>query len=236
MKSQIKISAKSLGELALPSFCPRCFWLKLHAQKLPFQIFPGIFSSIDSYSKKVTRAHFECHGDLLRWFKEFGLEGEPVKVPHYRQFQVQEEKSGVLLSGSPDEILHLKDGSYAILDYKTSKFSKTQDSLYPMYETQLNAYAYIGLHNGFSPISQLVLVYYEPITDMTDQQIEQLIHEEGFDMIFLGNLRSVDLNVAMIEPMLGEVRRLFDQASPPQGREGCPDCQSLDQLVELLSL
>ena len=48
-RMQLRISAKSLGELALPDFCPRCFWLKTKARgKLPFQIFPGIFSSIDA--------------------------------------------------------------------------------------------------------------------------------------------------------------------------------------------
>jgi len=44
--SELCISAKNLGEVALPDFCPRCFWLKLHARQLPFQIFPGIFSAI----------------------------------------------------------------------------------------------------------------------------------------------------------------------------------------------
>ena len=46
--SELCISAKTLGEPVLPDFCPRCFWLKLHARQLPFQIFPGIFSSIDA--------------------------------------------------------------------------------------------------------------------------------------------------------------------------------------------
>jgi len=27
--SQLRISPETLGELALPDFCPRCFWLKL---------------------------------------------------------------------------------------------------------------------------------------------------------------------------------------------------------------
>jgi hypothetical protein len=54
MTTQIRISAKNLGELAMPSFCPRCFWLKLRLNnRLPFQIFPGIFSSIDSYTKTI---------------------------------------------------------------------------------------------------------------------------------------------------------------------------------------
>jgi len=47
--NQLIISAKNLGELAMPDFCPRCFWLKTHAKQLPFQIFPGdLHSSIDA--------------------------------------------------------------------------------------------------------------------------------------------------------------------------------------------
>ena len=43
----IRISAKNLGKLALPDHCPRCFWLQLRIGfKLPFQVFPGIFSSL----------------------------------------------------------------------------------------------------------------------------------------------------------------------------------------------
>jgi len=39
--SQLRIFPKTLSELTLPDFCPRCFWLKLHIRQLPFQIFPG---------------------------------------------------------------------------------------------------------------------------------------------------------------------------------------------------
>jgi len=55
-ESMFHISAKTLGELALPDFCPRCFWLKLHAKHIPYQIFPGIFSSIDAYTTRVVHA------------------------------------------------------------------------------------------------------------------------------------------------------------------------------------
>ena len=51
--TKLRISAKNLGVLSLPNFCPRCFWLKTHAKQLPFQIFPGIFSSINAYTKRV---------------------------------------------------------------------------------------------------------------------------------------------------------------------------------------
>ncbi len=61
--SQFRISAKNRGELAFPDFCPRCFWLRTKAKnKLPFQIFPGIFSSIDAYTKRVVHAWIDQNG------------------------------------------------------------------------------------------------------------------------------------------------------------------------------
>ena len=50
---ELRISAKTLGELAVPDFCPRCLWLKTHARQLPFQIFPGIFSPIGIFEGRV---------------------------------------------------------------------------------------------------------------------------------------------------------------------------------------
>ena len=54
----LQISAKDLGALAMKGFCPRCFWIQRRT-RLPWQIFPGIFSSIDSYSKKVVHGQFD---------------------------------------------------------------------------------------------------------------------------------------------------------------------------------
>jgi len=65
--TQLRISAKNLGELARPEFCPRCFWLRAHAKRLPFQIFPGIFSSIDAYTKRAGRER----GQVLHYSTRF---------------------------------------------------------------------------------------------------------------------------------------------------------------------
>lgn len=234
MSEPFKISAKSLGELALPSFCPRCFWLRSHARKLPFQIFPGIFSTIDSYSKKVTRAYFAQHGDLLRWFSDFGLHGEPVKAPHHSRFNYLDPASKVMLAGTPDEILALEDNSYAILDYKTSRYTPTQDALYPMYETQLNAYACIGERNELAPVSRLALVYYEPLTDLSDAQLDLLIQADGFLMPFNGYMKEVERQPGLVERLLLQARQVYDLPEAPQGRDGCADCQALEDLISLL--
>lgn len=231
--SQITISAKDLGVLALPNFCPRCFWIRMHCQnKLPFQIFPGIFSSIDSYTKKVTNIHFDRHQRLPSWLEELVTMGKPVKVPHYSKFRVLDEESDVLLRGTPDEILQKDDGSHIIVDYKTAKFTKTQDSLLPLYEVQLNAYAYIGERCGFDPIAGLALVYMEPQTDLTEDLLDDLVKQEGFLMAFDGHILEIGLDAnKIVPPLLKEVRRIHDLESAPGGNEGCRDCQLLEGLI-----
>ncbi len=232
---QIRISAKNLGAVAMPSFCPRCFWITYHTSLQPAQRFPGIFSSIDSYSKKVTARYYEDHGKLVKWFTKIGLTGKPVKVPHHNEFNVLDAKTGVLLTGVPDEIIQLSDGSYAILDYKTAKFTGSQDELMPMYDVHLNAYAYIGERTGFKPVSRLILIYYEPITEIETGKIDELIHGNGFQMAFSGKALEIPINTKKIPALLGKVRNIHDMRKPPKRLEECEDCQALDEIIALVS-
>ncbi|MBL1130660.1 MAG: hypothetical protein D8M54_19445 [Chloroflexi bacterium] len=74
--SEVAISAKDLGAVALAEFCPRCFWLKYKVgNKLPFQIFPGIFRPIDSYNKKVVHGYLDRHGAAPATIRQRELPG-----------------------------------------------------------------------------------------------------------------------------------------------------------------
>jgi hypothetical protein len=231
----MRISAKDLGAITLPLFCPRCFWITRHAARLPFQIFPGIFSSIDSYSKKITWEYHGVHKALVRWLADLGLAGYPVKVPHHTKFKILDPETGVLLTGMPDEILHLPDDSYAILDYKTAKFTGHQDALMPMYEVQLNAYAYIGERLEFNPVSGLFLVYYEPVTDIAAEEIDSLVRDNGFQMHFSGKPLAISKKTDEIPALLRKALAIYELAKPPDGRADCADCQALDDILGMLS-
>lgn len=158
--TQLRISAKNLGRLALPDFCPRCFWLATKAgYRLPYQIFPGIFSSIDSYSKKITNVHYDKHGKIPDWFSDFGELGQPIEPIHHSKFRLLDQATDILLTGVPDEIFRAKNGNLFIGDYKTAKHSDNQDSLLPVYRTQLNGYALIADHLGMGTVTSLGLMY-----------------------------------------------------------------------------
>ena len=234
MNTQIQISAKNLGQIALPDFCPRCFWLKLRLKnKLPFQIFPGIFNSIDSYTKRVVHTMFDKFGESPSWLKDLGDVKGYIQPPHYSKFNISDELNNILLTGVPDGIFVRSDGSHVIVDYKTAKYTGTQDHLFPMYEVQLNAYAIIGNQCGFEPVSDLALIYMEPVTDM-DAAANSINHRgDGFAMGFSANVHKVNLNLSIIPLLLSKTREIYELDYPPSGCLGCGDCQLLGRLLEI---
>jgi hypothetical protein len=111
----------------------------LAPHEMPWQVafpdFPRNFSSIDGYSKKVTTRHFDRHGRVPRWFDGFGELGTPIKVPGWWKFQFIDKETNIRLTGVPDEILRHPEKGLSILDYKTARFTDTQDILALMYHT-----------------------------------------------------------------------------------------------------
>ena len=68
------------------------------------------------------------------------------------------------ISGKGDAFLELDDGSYAIIDFKTSTIN---DSVIWSYSTQLHAYKYALENNkpnkpGLTPITRMGLLVFEP--------------------------------------------------------------------------
>jgi hypothetical protein len=233
MDSQLRISAKTLGSLALPGFCPRCLWIQMHVRKLPYQIFPGIFSTIDSYGKRLVHGWFDEHESAPPWLSDLGKLKGYRKPPHYTKFSVLHRDTSVLLTGTPDGILIREDDSHLIVDYKTAKFTAHQDALLPMYEVQLNAYAYLGENCGYSPVTALALVYTEPITDDVAAKKKKNMTERGFAMDFSAHVLPVKLKPQTIPKLLAKARKICDSATPPSPASGCEDCESLRELLQV---
>ena len=235
MADRVRISGKDLGALALNSFCPRCFWVGRKAPAgLPYQIFPGIFSSIDAYTKKVVHGWFDRKGAAPVWLTELGPITGYIDPPHHSRFQFVDEETNILLTGAPDAIFVRGDGSHLIGDYKTSRFTKSQDSLLPVYEVQLNSYALIAEAVGIAPVSAIALIYAEPRTEQTDADLEANHDDAGFSMGFAAKIKPLELNPGMIHPLLERAREILDSKTPPPARRGCKDCEKLDALIGLI--
>lgn len=230
---QIRISAKDLGAFVLPYYCPKCAWLKLHVKRLPFQIFPGIFSSIDAYNKRIVHSYFDKFNKAPVWLSGLGELTEYVNPPSYHSFNIVDPKTNILLTGSADGIFILSDKSYVIVDYKTAKYTGTQDSLFPMYETQLNVYALIAEKTGLNPISKLALIYMEPVTDQNAAEQDKNHIVNGFRMGFSANIHEVELRPEIISPLLAKVRELYEKKKIPKGLPGCKDCEKMIDLINV---
>jgi hypothetical protein len=234
MKPQLRISAKTLGELALPDFCPRCFWVKQHAGKLPFQIFPGIFSSIDSYTKKIIHCHFDEGKCSPEWLSELGELTGYINPPHYTKFQITDTASDVILWGTPDGIYKTTDGVHIIVDYKTAKYTGAQDHLMPVYSVQLNAYAVIGEQCGLHPVTRLALIYMEPVTDGKETFFMSNQRQYGFDMGFAATIHGVNLEPGLIPTLLAQAKEIYELEQPPRGRTACKECANLENLIAII--
>ena len=236
MPDQIRISAKNLGALALSDYCPRCFYLKLKLQfKLPYQIFPGIFSSIDSYSKRITWNYFNKYKKLPPWFSQFGNFSRPIKSPGWSQFYLIDEETNIKLTGVVDDIFQKEDQSYFIIDYKTARFTENQDYLLPLYKIQLISYKMIAESIGISPVSGVGLCYYQPETQVDEDNIDSALLDSGFRMPFSAHLLEIELEPEkVVKPLLREVRKLWEMDSPPEGTDECSDCELSESLVTLV--
>jgi len=220
---KIRISAKVLGQIAMPDFCPRCFWIKLHFKKLPWQIFPGIFSSIDAYTKKVVHAWIDRKDGKPDFIRDLNVTGY-VKVPHWSKFMMETEY-GITLSGGADDMLIVPNGIH-IPDYKTAKFTANQDKLFPMYQAQVNGYAKIGVHLDMD-IDSLSLIYMEPLTD--EQAASEYNHIGCFDMRLVPHFLPIEMDIDSIDPLLERAREIYDGPIPE--KTDCKDCEALDKII-----
>jgi hypothetical protein len=211
----------------------------LHFQnKLPFQIpFPGIFNSIDGYTKNVIHTYFDRNGKLPDWFPDIGkVTGYvPPRTLHYSKFCHEDAATRVMLRGTPDDVFQLADGSFHIVDYKTAKATETQEVLFPLYEVQLNVYAFLGGRlNRFQTV-RLSLIYMEPQTDCAVDELTDLILEDGFGMHFAATPKEVTCQPErLIPPLLQRARAIYDRESPPRGKDDCQNCERLSNLLNAL--
>lgn len=239
---QIQISAKNLGAIDSHDFCERCFWLQTQLRALgsnaPWQIFPGIFSSIDVFTKNVIHDYFDRGGQVPPWLNARPFAGAKgyVDPPHHSKFRVLDDAGDppVLLTGEADGIFELDDGTYLIADYKTARYSKGQDKLLPVYEAQLNAYARIA-EEHFGPgtkVSGLALIYMEP-PEPKAEIMDDAVTMTGFEMHYRAKVVELSLDGNKIPRLLDEARRLHSLAEMPAAAEGCGHCPGAEHLGAL---
>jgi hypothetical protein len=140
--------------------CRRCFYLDLHGiSQRPRTPFPKIFTAIDGQMKagfmgrRLTLPG--CPGAVVA-YQDLWVESAPIAIPGHAM--------GCVVRGRLDTVLEFDDGSYAVIDFKTSA---VRDEHVPKYSRQLHAYAHCLERPApgkrrYAPVSQLGLLVFEP--------------------------------------------------------------------------
>ncbi len=199
--------------------CPRCFWLKVAGNfPRPRTPFPRVFTLLDLQAK----AFFDgkrserispdlppgriVHGDRR-------LRSMPIHVPgHDRR---------LFIVGRIDSAIGFDDGSFAIVDYKTTVPKPHHAALYGR---QLHAYALAAETPApgslmLKPVTRLGLLCFEP-TRMTATR---------GGAAYRGETHWIEVTRRDGEFMafLGSVADLLDRPTPPEATAACSFCSYL---------
>lgn len=197
--------------------CKRCFYLKsVVGFQRPRTIMPRIFTLIDSQMKAC----------LMRVRTDAVAAGMPSGVIAYseqwiesRPMKLEGRSSTCYIRGKFDTVVKCDDGTYGVIDFKTSEVKADHVSLYGR---QLHAYAY-ALENpaprkfGLSPVTRLGLLVFQP---------EWFANEGGGKGALAGHLTWVEIrrDDPSFLGFLDEVVSVLDQPEPPEATPACPWC------------
>jgi hypothetical protein len=110
------------------------------------------------------------------------------------------------------------------------------DPFMPCYETQLLGYAHLLEANGVGKVSEAALIYFDNCcADYYDEPL-CLLTDDGMNIPFTVKIHKVAIERKSLDPYLKSFRAYADMLLPPDGRDGCKDCERLEQLFGLLKV
>jgi hypothetical protein len=203
--------------------CPRCFYLDVVLGiKRPATAFPKVFSRIDSLMKQLfkDKPTSLISPDLPpgrvtmqgKWINSTVIGFDGIDATCY-------------LKGAFDSVLAFDDGTYAVIDFKTSSPSPAHVGFYGR---QLSAYAYALEHPSekglaVAPISKLGLLYLDPV---------DIEHGSDHKRITYGGevtWQEIPKNEAVFLDFMRRVLTLLSQPEPPAAPETCGFCAYRDE-------
>ena len=230
-----RISAKNLGILKLPKFCLYDFYLELILWKkdVPFRFNPPrLINRLDPFQKNLIASYFDEKGELPKWlvgFKDVQCCCEVGKL------FLDLDEYDLTFTGIPDLVVKFNDGTYGVIDFKTAYHDKDKsDPLRPMYEVQLNSYAYLLEAQG-KEVSRLALAYFQGDTGFINENLSpvDLVHDWGHYFQFFVEMDTIKLSCTkLIPPLLKRVDQIFDLDEMPAMSQGCRNCERLADYLE----
>jgi hypothetical protein len=196
--------------------CKYCFYLKVKHNIILRTPFPGIFGKMANLTsgfyqdRPASEISPTLPAGMVKYREKF-VKSAPITIPGAR--------SQCYINGRFDAVIEFEDGTYGIVDYKTSDAREEHAAFY---SRQLTAYAYAlenpaphALH--LSPVTRMGLFIITPSgyeRDMRDA------------MIFTNRTTWVDVprDDGVFLSFLGDVLAVLDSPVPPASSEDCGLC------------
>jgi hypothetical protein len=134
-----------------------------------------------------------------------GIVSHGEKWVRSQSIELPNHESTCYINGRFDIVISFDDGTYGVIDFKTSNPSR--DSAW-MYSRQLHAYAYALEHPApralaLSPVTKLGLLYFYP-SDVSQESVEKLFYGAEITWIELekneqGFLKFIDKTMEVLE-------------------------------------
>jgi PD-(D/E)XK nuclease superfamily len=196
--------------------CQRCFWLKARGVlKRPAGIFPKVFTMLDNQTKDFFyNKRAEEMADGLRpgrvAFGDRWVRSRPLSVPGH--------DTKVSLQGKIDTALAFDDGSFGIVDFKTSE---PKASHVDFYGRQLASYV-LAAENpvegalDLSPVTQLGLLCVQPVAMIA----------VGDDVAYKGTTHFLEIerDDDAFRAFLSQVLFTLEKPEPPAAGQRCGYC------------
>ena len=206
--------------------CKRCFYQKVvNNIAQPSIPLPSIFSKIagllkDHYDGKHTS---ELHVDIPP-----GTVSHGEKSVRSQIIRLPKHNDTCYISGRFDIVVSFEDGTYGVIDFKTSNPNTESANLY---SRQLHAYAYALEHPdpgalALYPVTKLGLLYFYP-SSIDQQGIERLSYEADITWVEIKKDEQSFLNF---------IDELLDVLESPAAPEHSPDCQWCKYTQKLSSI
>ena len=204
--------------------CRYCFYMKVKHNVVLRTPFPGMFGKManltsDYYHDKPAREIDPSLPAGMVKFREKFVRSAPISVPG--------AVSQCYISGRFDAVIEFEDGSYGIVDYKTSE---AKDEHVAFYSRQLTAYAYALEHpaeNALSltPVSRMGLFVVTP---------HQYKRTPAGEVIYVNKTTWMEIprEDQVFLAFLGEVLAVLDAPHPPPSSQDCGVCQYREHMRE----
>src|SRR5215218_3568453 len=135
--------------------CPRCFWMMVTgARRRPQSPMPGVFTRLDRIQRNYFdgRKASEVHPSLASG----RLDCSDLKIAS-SPLTLEDSDCTLRIRGAIDALIEFDDGTYGIIDFKTSS---PGDAAKAHYGLQLHAYALAleqadWLHRACTPVTHL---------------------------------------------------------------------------------